>query len=114
MASLKRSQPADPLAANISSKVYFRSTRSGKVQKIVREVYLRTDIPCSSKLCRACLQGAPRNAAGQGTLPVLLLVQGASRLTGPGQSSPLSFQTSLRAPRPFPEAITSSRTPTHC
>ncbi|KJZ76643.1 Exosome complex exonuclease dis3 [Hirsutella minnesotensis 3608] len=65
MTSLKRSQPADPLASNISSKVYVRSTRSGKVQKIVREVYLRTDIPCSSKICRACLEGAPRNAAGQ-------------------------------------------------
>jgi exosome complex exonuclease DIS3/RRP44 len=65
MASLKRSTDSDPLASNISSKVYVRSTRSGKVQKIVREVYLRTDIPCSSKLCRACLQDVPRNAAQQ-------------------------------------------------
>ncbi|WXC55412.1 hypothetical protein SNK03_001365 [Fusarium graminearum] len=63
MASLKRSTESDPLASNISSKVYVRSTRSGKVQKIVREVYLRTDIPCSSKLCKACLHDAPRNAA---------------------------------------------------
>lgn len=70
MTSLKRSQAADPLAANISSKVYVRSTRSGKVQKIVREVYLRTDIPCSSKICKACLEGAPRNAAGQGASTV--------------------------------------------
>ncbi|KAJ2976542.1 hypothetical protein NQ176_g4893 [Zarea fungicola] len=53
------------MAANISSKTYVRSTRSGKVQKIVREVYLRTDIPCSSQLCKACLEFAPRNAAGQ-------------------------------------------------
>ncbi|KIE01925.1 mitotic control protein dis3, partial [Metarhizium majus ARSEF 297] len=65
MTSLKRSHEGDPLASNISSKVYVRSTRSGKVQKIVREVYLRTDIPCSSKLCRACLEGAPRNASQQ-------------------------------------------------
>ncbi|KAM0437597.1 hypothetical protein ACHAPT_001961 [Fusarium lateritium] len=65
MASLKRSQQGDALASNISSKVYVRSTRSGKVQKIVREVYLRTDIPCSSKLCKVCLQYAPRNAAQQ-------------------------------------------------
>ncbi|KAF7544075.1 hypothetical protein G7Z17_g10237 [Cylindrodendrum hubeiense] len=63
MTSLKRSHESDALASNISSKVYVRSTRSGKVQKIVREVYLRTDIPCSSKLCKACLQDAPRNAA---------------------------------------------------
>ncbi|KAG5921729.1 hypothetical protein E4U42_005723 [Claviceps africana] len=65
MTSLKRSHEGDPLAANISSKVYVRSTRSGKVQKIVREVYLRTDIPCSSKICKICLDGAPRNASQQ-------------------------------------------------
>ncbi|KAJ6780006.1 hypothetical protein PWT90_09716 [Aphanocladium album] len=65
MTSLKRAHEPGPLAANISSKTYVRSTRSGKVQKIVREVYLRTDIPCSSQLCRACLEFAPRNAAGQ-------------------------------------------------
>ncbi|RSM16568.1 hypothetical protein CEP52_000272 [Fusarium oligoseptatum] len=46
MASLKRSQEGDALASNISSKVYVRSTRSGK-------------------LCKACLQYAPRNAAQQ-------------------------------------------------
>ncbi|KAI5466700.1 hypothetical protein BGZ63DRAFT_345438 [Mariannaea sp. PMI_226] len=63
MTSLKRAHDADALASNISSKVYVRSTRSGKVQKIVREVYLRTDIPCSSQLCRVCLQNAPRNSA---------------------------------------------------
>ncbi|KAG5988549.1 hypothetical protein E4U43_004714 [Claviceps pusilla] len=66
MTSLKRSLEGDPLAANISSKVYVRSTRSGKVQKIVREVYLRTDIPCSSKICKICLDDAPRNASQQG------------------------------------------------
>ncbi|KAK4212510.1 hypothetical protein QBC37DRAFT_287935 [Rhypophila decipiens] len=65
MASLKRSLDRDPLAASISSKVYVRSTKSGKVQKIVREVYLRRDIPCSSKLCQSCLQAAPRDAAGR-------------------------------------------------
>lgn len=66
MASLKRSLEFDPLASNISSKIYVRSTKSGKVQKIVREVYLRQDIPCSSKLCQACLRTAPRDAAGKG------------------------------------------------
>ncbi|KAK3694074.1 mitotic control protein dis3 [Podospora appendiculata] len=65
MASLKRSLRSDPYAASIASKVYVRSTKSGKVQKIVREVYLRTDIPCSSKLCRQCLDAAPRDAAGR-------------------------------------------------
>ncbi|PHH50156.1 Exosome complex exonuclease DIS3 [Ceratocystis fimbriata CBS 114723] len=62
MTSLKRAGDVDPLAANISSKVYVQSTRSGKVQKIVREVYLRQDIPCSSKLCTQCFDAAPRDA----------------------------------------------------
>ncbi|EMD61752.1 hypothetical protein GGP41_004333 [Bipolaris sorokiniana] len=57
--SLKRSTAADRGQSNLSSKVYVRSTKSGKVQKIVRELYLRQDIPCSSTLCRACLEIAP-------------------------------------------------------
>ncbi|KAH8599065.1 hypothetical protein B0O99DRAFT_683785 [Bisporella sp. PMI_857] len=64
MTSLKRSLELDPFAQNISSKVFVRSTKSGKVQKIVRELYLRQDIPCSSKLCRSCLKTAPRDAGG--------------------------------------------------
>ncbi|KAK3310404.1 uncharacterized protein B0T15DRAFT_36852 [Chaetomium strumarium] len=71
MASLKRSLDTDPFASNISSKVYVRSTKSGKVQKIVREVYLRQDIPCSSRLCQRCLNTAPRDAAGRATPFVL-------------------------------------------
>ncbi|KAF2496072.1 RNB-domain-containing protein [Lophium mytilinum] len=58
MTSLKRSTALDP-STNLSSKVYVRSTRSGKVQKIVRELYLRQDIPCSSRLCSQCLKIAP-------------------------------------------------------
>ncbi|RYO77546.1 hypothetical protein DL762_009189 [Monosporascus cannonballus] len=64
MTSLKRSAGADQYSSNISSKVYVRSTKSGKVQKIVREVYLRQDIPCSSQICSRCLAMAPRSAAG--------------------------------------------------
>lgn len=63
MTSLKRSVHTE---SNLSSKVYVRSTKSGKVQKIVREVYLRQDIPCSSQLCSKCLVSAPRSAAGIG------------------------------------------------
>lgn len=66
MTSLKRSAEADPFASNISSKIFVRSTRKGKVQKIVREVYLRQDIPCSSKICRKCRQIAPKDASGNG------------------------------------------------
>ncbi|KAF8865487.1 RNB-domain-containing protein [Acephala macrosclerotiorum] len=71
MTSLKRSLASDPYASNISSKVYVRTTKSGKVQKIVRELYLRQDIPCSSKLCTSCLATAPRDASGNLTPFVL-------------------------------------------
>ncbi|KAH7114496.1 hypothetical protein B0J11DRAFT_584909 [Dendryphion nanum] len=57
--SLKRSSAVGHDQLNLSSKVYVRSTKSGKVQKIVRELYLRRDIPCSSSLCKACLEIAP-------------------------------------------------------
>lgn len=70
MTSLKRSLASDPYASNISSKVFVRSTKSGKVQKIVRELYLRQDIPCSSQLCTSCLATAPRDAAGNCTLRI--------------------------------------------
>ena len=66
MTSLKRTLATDPHAANISSKVFVRSTKNGKVQKIVRELYLRQDIPCSSRLCSLCLSSAPADANGNG------------------------------------------------
>ncbi|KAG8625697.1 hypothetical protein KVT40_006098 [Elsinoe batatas] len=59
MTSLKRSLDPNQTGQALTGKVFVRSTKSGKVQKIVREVYLRDDIPCSSKLCRACLTIAP-------------------------------------------------------
>ncbi|GAB7338527.1 hypothetical protein MBLNU457_5277t1 [Dothideomycetes sp. NU457] len=59
MTSLKRSLATDANTQSLSSKVYIRSTRSGKVQKIVRELYLRQDIPCSSRLCTSCLSIVP-------------------------------------------------------
>ena len=68
MTSLKRDLNTDPHSSKISSKVYIRSTRNGKVQKIVRDIYLRQDIPCSSKLCSTCLENAPANASGNGRL----------------------------------------------
>ncbi|KAF2401092.1 ribonuclease R [Trichodelitschia bisporula] len=65
MTSLKRPWRADGGGPELASKVYVRSTKSGKVQKIVREVYLRRDIPCSSMLCEACLKHAPSNSQNQ-------------------------------------------------
>ncbi|KAK6511852.1 exosome catalytic subunit dis3 [Arthrobotrys musiformis] len=59
MTSIKRMLVDNSSRDSITSKVYIRSAKSGKVTKIVREIYLRTDIPCSSRLCRACLANAP-------------------------------------------------------
>lgn len=64
MKSLKRTHGAGPHATNISSKIYVRSTKSGKIQKIVREQYLRQDVPCSSKLCSICVANAASDANG--------------------------------------------------
>ncbi|EER28095.1 exosome complex exonuclease RRP44, putative [Coccidioides posadasii C735 delta SOWgp] len=71
MKSLRRDRSSHPHAANVSSKIFVRTTKSGKVQKIVRELYLRQDIPCSSKLCPSCLSYAPTDANGNITPFVL-------------------------------------------
>ncbi|KAI9882045.1 MAG: DNA-directed RNA polymerase II subunit L [Watsoniomyces obsoletus] len=54
MTSLKRTQAGGPQTSNILSKVFVRNKKSGRAQKVVLEVYLREDIPCSSKLCGLC------------------------------------------------------------
>ncbi|KAI7192305.1 ribonuclease R [Hortaea werneckii] len=59
MTSLKRSHGSTTPTTTLSSKTYLRTLKSGKVQKIVRELYLRQDIPCSSQLCTACLDLQP-------------------------------------------------------
>ncbi|KAF2771649.1 RNB-domain-containing protein [Teratosphaeria nubilosa] len=59
MTSLKRSYASASSNSTLSSKTYLRTLKSGKVQKIVREVYLRRDIPCSSQLCTSCLNLQP-------------------------------------------------------
>lgn len=64
MKSLRRDLSSNPQASNVTSKVFVRSTKSGKVQKIVRELYLRQDIPCSSKFCSLCPSIAPSDANG--------------------------------------------------
>lgn len=71
MTSLKRTQPPGSDSTNLSSKVYVRTTRAGKVQKIVREVYLRQDIPCSSALCSECSKISTTYARGRAQPPVL-------------------------------------------
>lgn len=46
-------------STTLSSKTYLRTLKLGKVQKVVRELYLRQDIPCSSSLCTECIDIAP-------------------------------------------------------
>ncbi|KAF8473463.1 ribonuclease R [Kalaharituber pfeilii] len=66
MTSLKRplADHVTSTTPDISSKVFVRSGK-GKCQKIVRELYLRQDIPCSSRLCSPCTFSAPTNASGK-------------------------------------------------
>lgn len=60
MTSLKRSYALTGSSSTTSSsKTYLRTLKSGKVQKVVRELYLRQDIPCSSSLCTECIDIAP-------------------------------------------------------
>ncbi|UYV79580.1 DIS3 [Cordylochernes scorpioides] len=40
----------------ISLRTFSVKTKQGKVLKIVREHYLRSDIPCSSAICEECDQ----------------------------------------------------------
>ncbi|EPS42877.1 hypothetical protein H072_3153 [Dactylellina haptotyla CBS 200.50] len=65
MTSIKRMLADTSGHDAITSKVYIRSAKSGKVTKIVREIYLRTDIPCSSRLCRVCLASAPVDSSNR-------------------------------------------------
>jgi exosome complex exonuclease DIS3/RRP44 len=68
MTSLKRSTGTGSSTTTLANKVYVRSTKSGKVQKIVREIYLRDDIPCSSRLCTPCASLGVKDYRDQGEL----------------------------------------------
>ncbi|KAK3047549.1 exosome catalytic subunit dis3 [Extremus antarcticus] len=79
MTSLKRSYASTSSSTTLSSKTYLRTLKSGKVQKIVREVYLRQDIPCSSQLCTACLDLAPVGFHKKADPPVLSSTPAATK-----------------------------------
>lgn len=68
MKSLKRKVTSSSADQIIASKTFLKSTRNGKVQKVVREIYLRRDIPCSSQLCTLCPSITPTDASGHGKL----------------------------------------------
>lgn len=96
MTSLKRSLADTTPGRGFASKVFLRSSR-GKCVKVVRELYLRDDIPCSSNLCVPCTHSAPEGPNGKGR-PVRYAAHAApvadvTRL----QSSRLCFRQRLRA-----------------
>ncbi|PWW79945.1 RNB-domain-containing protein [Tuber magnatum] len=64
MTSFKRSFGDSCGSSELSSKVFLRSSK-GKCTKIVRELYLRRDIPCSSKLCTRCLMDIKGDSYGR-------------------------------------------------
>lgn len=56
---LKRPSSSRPSSTSrsgtsVTSKQFLRKTAKGKVQKVLREHYLRSDIPCGSAACTAC------------------------------------------------------------
>lgn len=61
MTTLKHPTQGDIL---LSHKVFVRSSNSGNATKVVREQYLRTDIPCSSVLCPECPEKYPPRPDG--------------------------------------------------
>ncbi|KAF2486944.1 hypothetical protein BDY17DRAFT_292387 [Neohortaea acidophila] len=79
MTSLKRTYASTAPSTTLSSKTYLRTLKSGKVQKIVREVYLRQDIACSSQLCTACLNLVPASFHKKADAPVLSATPAATK-----------------------------------
>jgi exosome complex exonuclease DIS3/RRP44 len=43
----------------LRSKAFVKRTRKGNVVKVVKEHYLRDDIPCSSEICNICSKTTP-------------------------------------------------------
>ncbi|KAI8993271.1 hypothetical protein BDB01DRAFT_716146 [Pilobolus umbonatus] len=61
----------------LRSKSFVKRTRKGNVVKVVKEHYLRDDIPCSSLACKICTQGTPSLSAeprSTSTLPPHYLI----------------------------------------
>lgn len=64
----------------VTQKVFVRS-RNGGATKIVREHYLRSDIPCLSKACKNCSNIVVPDAANE--LPVFVLSESPEELPNP-------------------------------
>lgn len=78
--SLQRKRLSDGLT--VTQKVFVRS-RNGGAQKVVREHYLRKDIPCLSKACESCQDIIVPNANDE--LPKFVLSATPQELSGLGK-----------------------------
>ena len=67
-ASVKRKRLASGLT--VTQKVFVRS-RNGNATKIVREHYIRDDIPCFSKACDKCIECYKPGPSGEVPHPIL-------------------------------------------
>lgn len=76
-------RPLDKSQFTISHKVFVRTAKSGNATKLYREQYLRTDIPCSSKLCTICPLATEPNADGSIKPPVLSKDPSSTTKRGP-------------------------------
>lgn len=76
-------RPSDKSQFTISHKVFVRTAKSGNATKLYREQYLRTDIPCSSKLCTVCPLHTEPNADGTVKSPVLARDPSSTTKRGP-------------------------------
>ncbi|SCV04966.1 LANO_0G15544g1_1 [Lachancea nothofagi CBS 11611] len=72
---LQRKRLADGLT--VTQKVFVRS-RNGGATKIVREHYLRRDIPCLSKACKKCINIVVPDAKNE--LPTFVLSENPAKL----------------------------------
>ncbi|KAK6455467.1 exoribonuclease required for 3 end formation of 5.8S rRNA [Scheffersomyces xylosifermentans] len=76
---------------SVTSKVFVRS-RNGGAQKIVREHYLRNDIPCYSKSCNSCHDIVKPDSNGE--LPAFILSESPKK-TKSGLSHYIVLDTNI-------------------
>lgn len=70
--------------ATLSQKVFVRTSKAGNATKVVREQYLRDDIPCSSQSCSFCRDNRyVADATGRRQEPVLSAKPNKTKKHGP-------------------------------
>ncbi|PWN47632.1 RNB-domain-containing protein [Violaceomyces palustris] len=71
-----RKRPLTGIEASASTQKFFKKTARGKVVKVVRERYLRSDISCGSSSCQKCKEShLSAISSKQSNSPTVLLSQ---------------------------------------